>query len=73
MALGGRHGAWKDVLSMSLRAAREMGNRVAELQLKILWEELLERYSRIEVAGAPVRAISNFVRGYTHLPVKLHT
>jgi cytochrome P450 len=49
-----------------------MGNRVAELQLNILWEELLERYSRIEVVGAPIRAISNFVRGYTALPVKLH-
>jgi len=49
-----------------------MGNRVAELQLNILWEEMLQRYSRIEVTGAPVRAISNFVRGYTHLPVRLH-
>jgi cytochrome P450 len=60
-------------LSFGFGVHRCMGNRVAELQLKILWEELLERYSRIEVAGAPVRAISNFVRGYTHLPVKLHT
>ncbi|MFU8814893.1 MAG: cytochrome P450 [Pseudomonadales bacterium] len=51
---------------------RCMGNRVAELQLNILWEELLDRYSQIEVVGAPVRAISNFVRGYTQLPVRLH-
>jgi cytochrome P450 len=49
-----------------------MGNRVAELQLNILWEELLDRFSEIEVVGAPVRAISNFVRGYTQLPVRLH-
>jgi len=59
-------------LSFGYGVHRCMGNRVAELQLNILWEELLERYSRIEVVGAPVRAISNFVRGYTELPVKLH-
>ena len=59
-------------LSFGYGVHRCMGNRVAELQLNILWEELLERFSRIEVAGAPVRAISNFVRGYTQLPVRLH-
>lgn len=59
-------------LSFGYGVHRCMGNRVAELQLNILWEELLERYSRIEVVGPPVRAISNFVRGYTQLPVKLH-
>ena len=59
-------------LSFGYGVHRCMGNRVAEMQLNILWEELLDRYSRIEVVGAPIRAISNFVRGYTHLPVKLH-
>ena len=47
------------------------GNRDAEV-FENLWEELLDRYSQIEVVGAPVRAISNFVRGYTQLPVVLH-
>jgi cytochrome P450 len=60
-------------LSFGYGVHRCMGNRVAELQLNLLWEELLERYSRIEVVGPPVRAISNFVRGYTELPVVLHT
>ncbi len=59
-------------LSFGFGVHRCMGNRVAELQLRILWEEMLKRYSRIEVVGAPIRAISNFVRGYTQLPVKLH-
>ncbi|MDA1074528.1 MAG: cytochrome P450 [Proteobacteria bacterium] len=59
-------------LSFGYGVHRCMGNRVAELQLNILWEEMLKRYTRIEVVGPPVRAISNFVRGYTDLPVKLH-
>ena len=48
---------------------RCMGNRLAEMQLKILWEEILDR---IEVVGQPERVPSVFVRGYSHLPVKLH-
>lgn len=51
---------------------RCMGNRLAELQLKILWEEILERFERIEVSGEPVRVHSNFVMGYKDLPVILH-
>ncbi len=50
---------------------RCMGNRVAELQLKILWEEILKRFDRVEVAGTPTRLASNFVNGITALPVRL--
>jgi cytochrome P450 len=50
---------------------RCMGNRVAELQLKILWEEILKRFDRVEVAGPPTRLASNFVNGITALPVRL--
>ncbi len=50
---------------------RCMGRRLAELQLKILWEEILNRWSRIEVAGDPVRIRSNFVHGYESLPVRI--
>lgn len=50
---------------------RCMGNRLAELQLRILWEELLERFDNIEVVGEPERVQSNFVRGYSRLMVKL--
>lgn len=60
-------------LAFGFGVHRCMGNRVAELQLRLLWEEMLQRYSRIEVVGAPKRAISNFVRGYTELPVRLHS
>lgn len=51
---------------------RCMGNRLAEMQLRILWEELLARFSNIEVLAEPERLQSNFVMGYTDLQVKLH-
>ena len=50
---------------------RCVGNRLAEMQLKILWEEILKRFPVIEVAGEPKRVLSNFVRGLTYLPVRL--
>ncbi|MFK7914881.1 MAG: cytochrome P450 [Pseudomonadales bacterium] len=51
---------------------RCMGNRLAEMQLRILWEEIQQRFDRVEVVGQPVRVLSNFVRGYSQLPVRLH-
>jgi len=59
-------------LSFGYGIHRCMGSHLAELQLKILWEEILERFSRIEVVGDVRRSHSIFVRGYTHLPVRLH-
>ena len=50
---------------------RCVGNRLAEMQLKILWQELLARFPVIEVVGEPQRTVSNFVRGFSHLPVRL--
>ena len=51
---------------------RCMGNRLAELQLRVLWEEVMKRFDRIEVVGEPERTLSVFVNGYTALPVILH-
>jgi len=48
-----------------------MGSRLAEMQLKVLWEELLGRFERVEVQGEAERTFSSFVNGYTHLPVKV--
>lgn len=59
-------------LSFGFGVHRCVGNRLAEMQLKILWEEILKRFSRIEVTGDPVRVRSNFVRGYASLPVRIH-
>ena len=50
---------------------RCMGNRLAELQLKILWEELLRRYPKISVVGPAVRVPSSFVHGIAALPVRI--
>ena len=58
-------------LSFGFGIHRCVGNRLAELQLKILWQELLPRFPVIEVVGPPQRALSNFVRGFTDLPVRL--
>ncbi|MBT3411085.1 MAG: cytochrome P450, partial [Halieaceae bacterium] len=51
---------------------RCMGNRLAEMQLRILWEEIMKRFSFVELVGEPERVQSNFVRGFADLPVKLH-
>ena len=51
---------------------RCMGNRVGELQLRILWEEILKRFDRIEMTGEPERVLSNFVMGYSNVPVRVH-
>jgi cytochrome P450 len=56
-------------LSFGFGIHRCVGNRLAELQLKIIWEEILKRFPKIEVVGQPKRVYSSFVHGYEHLPV----
>jgi cytochrome P450 len=50
---------------------RCMGNRLAEMQLRIVWEEIMQRFSNIEVVDEPVRVMSNFIKGYTDVNVRL--
>ena len=59
-------------LSFGFGLHRCMGNRLAEMQLRILWEEIMQRFHKVEVVGDPERVYSSFVKGYTHLPVRLH-
>jgi len=59
-------------LSFGFGIHRCVGNRLAEMQLRIVWEEILKRFHTVEVMGAPTRVFSSFVRGYSHLPVRLH-
>ena len=59
-------------LSFGFGPHRCMGNRLAELQLRILWEEIQQRFHMVEVVGDVERVPSNFVHGYTKMPVVLH-
>ncbi|WP_213289066.1 cytochrome P450 [Bradyrhizobium sp. sGM-13] len=58
-------------LSFGFGIHRCVGIRLAELQLKIIWEEILKRYDNIEVIGEPKRVYSSFVKGYETLPVRI--
>lgn len=58
-------------LSFGFGVHRCMGNRLAEMQLRILWEEILKRFDNIEVVDDPKYVQSNFVKGYTQLMVKI--
>lgn len=58
-------------LSFGFGIHRCMGSRLAEMQLQILWEELLQRFEHIEVVSQPEIVQSNFVRGYSKMMVKL--
>nr|WP_246754459.1 cytochrome P450 [Bradyrhizobium diazoefficiens] len=58
-------------LSFGFGIHRCVGRHLAELQLKILWEEMLNRRLDIKVVGEPQRVASNFVRGYSALPVQM--
>lgn len=58
-------------LSFGAGIHRCVGDRLANLQLRILWEEILEQNLTIEVVGRPIRQYSNFIRGISHLPVRL--
>lgn len=65
-----RKGA-RNHLSFGFGVHRCMGNRLAELQLRILWEELLQRFDDIKVVAEPEYVQSNFVKGYSKMMVQL--
>jgi cytochrome P450 len=58
-------------MSFGFGIHRCVGMRLAELQLRIIWEEILKRFDTIEVVGEPVRIYSSFVKGYETLPVRI--
>ncbi len=59
-------------LSYGAGIHRCVGDRLADLQLRILWEEILRRDLDIEVMGPPRRLYSNFIRGIRALPVRIN-
>jgi cytochrome P450 len=58
-------------LSFGFGIHRCVGNRLAELQLTILWEEILQRFPTIEVLEPPTRAYSNILRSISSMPVRV--
>jgi cytochrome P450 len=58
-------------LSFGFGIHRCVGNRLAELQLTILWEEIMKRFPVIEVMGEPRRIYSSFVHGIVSMPVRI--
>jgi len=48
-----------------------MGNRLARMQLHILWEEILNCFDRLEIVVEREIVQSSFVCGYSKLMVKL--
>ena len=60
-------------MSFGFGIHRCVGKRLAELQLKIIWEEILSRFPEVRVVGEPRRILSSFVKGYEYLPVVVPT
>jgi cytochrome P450 len=58
-------------LSFGFGIHRCVGNRLAEMQLTILWEEILKRFPPIEVVEKPKRAYSNLIHGITEMKVRI--
>ncbi len=58
-------------LSFGFGIHRCVGNRLAEMQLSILWEEILKRFPVIEVVEPPVRGYSNLIRGINSMKVRI--
>jgi cytochrome P450 len=59
-------------VSFGFGVHRCMGNRLAEMQLRIVWEEIMKRFRFIEVTGEVKRLKSNFIRGIRAMPVRVH-
>jgi cytochrome P450 len=59
-------------VSFGFGVHRCMGNRLAEMQLRVLWEEIMKRFRMIEVVGAVERIPNNFIRGIKTVPVRVH-
>ncbi|MBU6166709.1 MAG: cytochrome P450 [Alphaproteobacteria bacterium] len=58
-------------LSFGFGVHRCVGARLAELQIQILLEQMLERRMTVRVTGQPEHVVQCFVHGYTNLPVTI--
>jgi cytochrome P450 len=58
-------------LSFGFGIHRCVGNRLAEMQLRVVWEEILQRFPRIEMVAEPERLASPFIKGYARMEVRI--
>ena len=58
-------------MSFGFGIHRCVGNRLAEMQVRILWEEFFKRFSKVEVVGEVTRIPSCLIHGYISIPVRL--
>jgi len=56
-------------LSFGFGIHRCVGNRLAELQLTIIWEEIMKRFPEIRLLEEPTRSYSIFIKGYEEMKV----
>ncbi len=61
----------RSTISFGFGLHRCLGLRLAELQMRVLWQEIMKRWQRIEIVGDVERVESNFVNGYARMPVRL--
>jgi cytochrome P450 len=66
-----RHNA-RSHLAFGFGIHRCMGNRLAEMQLRVLWEEIVQRFTLIEQVDEVTRVSNNLIRGIRSLPVRIH-
>jgi hypothetical protein len=57
-------------LSFGYGAHLCLGQHLAKMEMRILWEELIPRLTSLEFAGQPTRAEAAFVGGPKHLPIR---
>lgn len=48
-----------------------LGQRLAELQIRVAWEELLRRVPSLRPVGRGTRVLSNFINGWKSLPARI--
>ena len=51
---------------------RCVGAHLADMQIRVLWEEIVQRFEFVEVMEEPSRTRSNLINGYTRMPVRVH-
>ena len=61
----------RSTISFGFGIHRCLGMRLAEMQMRVLWQEILKRWQRIEITGEVERVESNFVNGYARMPVRI--